>query len=310
MSQVTFKHLMRDGFIKRADAMKVRIEDIHEEPGFNLRREGEDLDASVDALAAHIAGGGMVPPLEVRPREAGGVFVVDGHRRRRAFLKVADSIRDGDGNLWIPVVAFNGNDADRVARVITSAEGRALSPLEVAEGYKRLTAFNWTPQQIADKVGKTRQHVDQLLILANANADVHALVASGAVSASTAIDAVRKHGEGAGEFLQAAVDKAKGAGKDKARAGDVKGKALPRKVVDQVIEVVNYVEQALPKGLLRNLADGSIRDHDEVCVSGKVLRELLNANTLIRETQARQASRGQAKAVKDAQGELTEGEPE
>jgi ParB family chromosome partitioning protein len=307
MSQVTFKSLIKDGTAKRADAMKFRIEDIHEEPGFNLRREGEDLDASIDALAAHIAQGGMVPPLEVRPREAGGVFVVDGHRRRRAFLKVADSIRDGNGELWLPVVAFTGNDADRIARIMTSAEGRSLAPLEVAEGYKRLVALNWTAEQIAQRVGKTRQHVDQLLILANANADVHALVADGKIAASTAIDAARKHGENAGAVLREAVDKAADQGKGKAKAGDVKGKALPRKVVDQVVEVIGYVEQSIPARTLAQIAAPTTEADSLVEVPVYLLREVLRSNALIRDTQAKQASRGQAAAVKAAQGELAEG---
>ena len=51
----SFKDGIKSGDIKRADAMKVRIEDIHEEPGFNLRREGEDLEASIGALADWLA---------------------------------------------------------------------------------------------------------------------------------------------------------------------------------------------------------------------------------------------------------------
>jgi hypothetical protein len=35
----TFKRMIGDKTIKRADAMKIRLEDIHEEPGFNLRDE-------------------------------------------------------------------------------------------------------------------------------------------------------------------------------------------------------------------------------------------------------------------------------
>lgn len=42
----SFNSMIKDGDIKRADAMKVRKEDFHEEPGFNWRIEGEDLEAS------------------------------------------------------------------------------------------------------------------------------------------------------------------------------------------------------------------------------------------------------------------------
>lgn len=287
MSAPSIKSMIKDGTAKRADAVKFKIEDIHEEPGFNLRDEGEDLEASIEALAAHIVTGGMVPPLEVRPREGGGVYVVDGHRRRRAYLKVADQVRDGAGDLWIPVVAFTGNDADRIARVITSAEGRALSPLEIGRGYKRLAALGWTPQQIADKVGKTRQHVDQVLILANANTDVQQLVAAGNVSATSAIDAVRKHGDKAGGVLGGAVDQARAAGRSKATAGAIKGKPLPRKIVDEV------------EGALKRFADTT--DPKTMSVDAAVVAELLDIIADMREARAKQASKAQAAGVKSAQ---------
>lgn len=304
----SFKQMIKDGEVKRADAMKVRIEDIHEEPGFNLRLEGEDLEASIHALAAHIADGGMVPPLEVRPREEGGVYVVDGHRRRRAYLRVADKIRDARGELWVSVVAFTGNDADRVARIITSSEGRALAPLEVAEGYRRLVAFGWTPEQIARKVGKTRQHVDATLILARANSDVQRLVAQGAVSASTAIETVRKHGEKAGEVLAGAVDQAKARGKSKATSGAVHGKALPRKVVSEVVQAVRTVGDRLPKETAQLLATLHLQPNESaplVQVPADVVLALLEVSDLVRETEEKQAARGREKAAKAAQTDLT-----
>lgn len=215
----SFKEMVKSGAIKRADAMQVLLDDIHEEPGFNLREEGEDLEASIEALADHIAGGGQYPALEVRPRDAGGVWVVDGHRRRRALLRCLDRgvplASPKDGKVWVHVVAFTGNDADRTARILTSAENKTLSQIEIAKGYKRLAAFNWTPAEIAKKVGKTEVHIRNLLALANANSDVHGMVARGEVSGSVAAKMVRQHGEGAGKVLAAAHADAKAKGKDK-----------------------------------------------------------------------------------------------
>ena len=300
----SFKQMIKDGTAKRADSMKFDIVDIHEEPGFNLRREGEDLEASIDALAAHILDGGMVPPLEVRPRVGGGVFVVDGHRRRRAYLKVADQLRDADGKLWIPVVQFTGNDADRVARIITSAEGRALSQLEVADGYKRLTAYGWAPDQIAKKVGKTRQHVDQLLILANANSDVQQLVQAGTVSATTAIDTVRKHGEEAGAVLGAEVAKAGAAGKRKVTAATIKGKPLPRKLTDDAFTALEQLHKALPFEAHETLATVNLSESPTITIPAGVLVELLDIHAeavAFREEQAKKAREAEAA---QKQGEL------
>jgi ParB-like chromosome segregation protein Spo0J len=301
----SFKQMIKDGTAKRADAMKFRIEDIHEEPGFNLREEGEDLEASIDALAEYIAQGGIVPPLEVRPRIGGGVFLVDGHRRRRAYLKVADQLRDGSGELYINVVPFSGNDADRVARIITSAEGRALSQLEVAKGYKRLAAFNWSPQEIAAKVGKTRQHVDQLLILASANSDVQALVKEGTVSATTAIDAVRKHGEGAGEVLATEVGKAQAAGKRKATAATIKGKPIPRKLSDEAFDTLAGFHGVLTTADHETLATLNLAgDIPRIGVPADVVLELVEIHRAATEFRAEQERKAHAATAAEAQGEL------
>ncbi|AHK98722.1 hypothetical protein T222_06895 [Pseudomonas aeruginosa LES400] len=60
---------------------------------------------------------------------------------------------------------------------------------------------SWTVEQIAQKMGRTRQHVDQVLVVGNANTDVQQLISSGAVAATTAAKVVRKHGEAAGQVL-------------------------------------------------------------------------------------------------------------
>lgn len=248
MTAKSFKQMIKDGDIKRADAMKVRLEDLHEEPGFNLRIEGEDLEWSILDLASFISGGGQVPPLEVRPRPEGGLWVVDGHRRRRAYLSLDGRNmlpRDPSGEFWVSVVPFTGNDADRVARVITSQEGRKLFDLEVADGCKRLAAFGWNPDQIAKAIIKTRQRVEQLLLLANSNSDVKQLVAAGAVSGSVAGDMVRKHGEGAGKVLEAELAKAQAQGKTKVTAGTIKGATVPRSLLDDLHGTAKRIHDSL-----------------------------------------------------------------
>lgn len=273
----SFKQMIKDGEVRRADAMKVQLEDLHEEPGFNLRTEGEALEASIDSLAEFIAAGGQVPPLEVRPRAEGGVWLVDGHRRRRALLKL-----DADGRLprtpnkdnpvvleaWVPVIAFEGSDADRVARIITSQENEKLSPLELAEGYKRLRAFGWSPEQIAKKVGKTRQHVEQVLMVGNANTDVQNLVAAGHVSATTAAQVVREHGDGAGKVLGAELEKAQANGKKRVTAGTIKGPSIPKPRLEAV--------HAASRNLIASL-DAIDQDSCSLTISTALVIELRKA---------------------------------
>lgn len=202
---------------KRADAVHVQYESLHIEPGFNLREAGPDLEESIEALTQHIMDGGKFPPLEVRLRDDGGAYVVDGHRRHaaigRALERGAPLRNPTDGKAWVHVVVFEGNDADRIARIITSAANKPLTAVEIAEGYKRLRAFNWTPAQIGKKVGKTAEHVLQLLALGDAGSDVRQMVSAGEVSATLAAKAARKHGEKAGEVLGEQLQTAKARGK-------------------------------------------------------------------------------------------------
>lgn len=306
MNAKSFKQMIKDGEVKRADAMKIPLDDIHEEPGFNLREEGPELEASIRDLAAYIMGGGMVPALEVRPRADGGVYLVDGHRRRRAYILAREQGAPID---FISIVPFTGNDADRVARIMTSAEGRGLSPLEVARGYKRLAAFGLTADEIAQRMGKTRQHVDQLLTLANANTDVQKMVAAGAVSAAVAVKVVRKAGEDAGKVLNDELGKAKAAGKAKVTDGTIKGKALPQKVVAELEASASALVLNLPIDTHAVLKRG----HDEgvqaiadqvVQVPAGFLLELVEAYNTALNTRASQAEKARERAAKAAQTDL------
>ncbi|HDR9259587.1 TPA: ParB N-terminal domain-containing protein [Burkholderia vietnamiensis] len=302
----SYRDLLKDGILKRADALKVRLQDIHEEDGFNLRDEtaidpetGETFEQSIASLADYIADGGKVPPLEIRPREEGGVLVVDGHRRRRAFKKLLDEGRavvDKDGDLWISVVSFEGNDVKRTARILTSGDNRKLSDLERARGYARLHAWGLSSAEIAQEVKRSRAHVEQLLILWNANRDVHDMVRAGKVTTTGAIEMARKHGEKAGAVIAGKL-KAKGGGKLK--QSDVRGKSLPRKLVDEVADRIAFVDSALNQEQRKALAlaeKDPQRAGELVTIEAGTLLEVIQAARLIQEERERQKNREAAKA--------------
>jgi ParB/RepB/Spo0J family partition protein len=301
MTAPSFKQMVKDGTIRRADAMKMGLDDIHEEQGFNARAEGPELEASIDALAEYIQGGGAVPPLEVRPRADGGVWVVDGHRRRRAFIKARAAGADIGP---IDVRPFVGNDADRVARIVSSNANLPLTPLETASVYKRLAAFNLAAQDIARKVGKTRAHVEQMLILANANTDVHAMVADGTVSAAVAVEVVRKHGEAAGTVLGVEAGKAKAAGKSRVTAGTIAGKSLPRKIVDGLVTTVDDFTSTLSMEAHQVLNSLNLSEPRTVSVDAAALLRLLDASGDVQNAKRKQEQKERDKAALAAQTEL------
>lgn len=301
---VSFRQKILSKEIKRAHAMQVRYEDIYVEPEFNLRTplellEGEELDnalADDQALFEHIMAGGKFPPLEVRPRAEVGVWLVDGHRRHEQIgraIAAGAPLQDEDGVVWVDVVAFVGNDADRTARIISSAKGRHLRPLEVAFGYAKLESFRWDNDRIARLDNVSPQWVAKMLTLAHANSDVHALVRSGAVKASTAIDAITKYGENAGPFLLGQLDKAKAAGKSKVTPSTIHGRALPRKVVSPLISGVDAFIQRLDanqRATLLDIKEGRVAD-ETITIPAAALVDLFQAHSAVEAVRAKQAEK-------------------
>lgn len=317
--QKSYRDLIAEGTASRVNAMKFRIQDVHEQPGFNLRDEaavdenGETFQDGINRLADYITNGGTYPPIEIRIRSEGGVWIVDGHRRVRAVKQALANgapLQDKNGDVWVHVVAYEGNDVDRLARIMTSNESRKLTDLERAEGYKRFLAFGLKPADIAAKVGRSRPHVEQLLLLANANHDVQQLVREGKVSTTSAIEMVRKHGEDAGAQIE---EKVKAAGGGRVKEGDLKPKALPRKVVDELVETVEFVSGALTKAQKTILAraEKNPEQHagDTVEIEAGTLLEIMKAAELIRNERARQAEKAAAKAQAASQADI-EGDDE
>ena len=312
----SFKQMIQSGEIKRADAMKIRFADLHVEPGFNLRAaidslEGDEREQALaddEALFQHVMAGGQLPPLEVRPRDEGGVFIVDGHRRHAAIGRAIEACAPIE---FVSIVAFTGNDLERCKRIMTSQEGRKLRPLEVAAGYKRLAGFGLTPDQIAAEMHKTRQHGDQMLILANAPHAVKQMVQAGTVSATEAMKVTRQHGENATEVLGKAAE-ANGGKKVTAKA--LEPYALPKKVLQSVAEELDSFVAVLPKATREELASlerqvehgATIHDAERISVPASALLSLIGEHKRLADVKAKHEERHRAQLAKAAQGELAE----
>lgn len=209
----SFKQMAKDGTIKRPDGrMTMNLDDIHVQEGFNKRVENEHTLAEDEKLFQHLMSGKPVPPLEVRVRDEGGVWVVEGHRRRRAYSRCRDA---GKPIERLQIIQFTGNDVERIARIMNSNTQLPLSPYEQSLVVKELAGFNLSPDEIAALVGKSRATVDKLLAFSQANHDVQTLVREGSVAVDAAVDRVKEHGEAAGKVLAGDVEKAKKAGKKK-----------------------------------------------------------------------------------------------
>ncbi|MEQ6279471.1 chromosome partitioning protein ParB [Kluyvera huaxiensis] len=214
MAANSFKLMTRSGVIKRTDTgMFISLDDIHVREGFNKREDDERTRQADDDLFDYLMNGGSVPPLEVIARDEGGVWVVEGHRRRRCYARCAEAGKPVDR---IHIMPFNGSDVQRLARIMTSNNQLPLSDIEQAAVIQELhNAFNQSTSEIAKLVNKSVATVEKLLTLSTANYDVQQEVKSGAVSVDVAVDRVKEFGEKAGEVLQ--HDKAVAAAQGKAK---------------------------------------------------------------------------------------------
>lgn len=218
----SLRELRAANLLMRADLPKIRLDQIHAEPGFNPAETDDDYARRVEGIVNHLREGGTVPPIEVRPRDEGGMWIVDGHARidayRRAQLAGVPLQDPKDGYVYVLATIFQGSDADRTLRLITSAEGRTLSPLQQSEVMKRLRGYGWSPSEIARKTGRSAEYISQLLALGDADSSIKDLVTSGQVSALVAAKAVRKHKGQAQAVLEGQLETARAKGKSKVTA--------------------------------------------------------------------------------------------
>lgn len=292
---VSFRQKIINKEIKRAHAMQVQYEDLHVEPGFNLRAPIERLggklrqqaEAAEESLFQHIMAGGQYPALEVRPRAEGGVWIVDGHRRHRNIgraIAAGAPLQNKEGLVLIDVVAFEGSDAQRTKRVISSSKGQGLLTLETAFGYARLARFKWDIERIAAEEGVSSVWVGKLLTLANANTDVHDLILADLVKPTVAIAAVEKYGEAAGEFLH---------NRGKTTVSDIKGRPLPRKVVTPLISGVDAFIKGLDanqRATLVDIQEGRVAT-ETITIPATALLDLFQAHGAVETVRAKQAEK-------------------
>lgn len=243
------RQMLDQGFAKRADLVKILIEHIHVEEGFNAPETEEEFEARVEDIVAHLKAGGKIPAIEVRDRPEGGVFVVDGHARlegmRRAAARGMPVHDPKDGLFYLLTMTFAGNDADRSLRIITSAEGRTLTPLQIAAILKRLRNFGWSPKDIGLRINLSAERVRQLLALGDSNSDVQQLVQSGEVPAQMTIEAQRKYKEAAGPVLKTQLAIAKASGKTRLTPAAIVGKKVKASDLDTERQRLDFLIENL-----------------------------------------------------------------
>ena len=129
--------------------------------------EPEKLDGLSHSIREH----GVIQPLVVRPMRGTEMFeLVAGERRFKAALAA--------GLERVPAVVRELSRSDSLsASLAENVQREDLSPVEEAEAYHRLMeAKGWTQERLAEKMGKSRPYVANVLRLRTLPAEVKTML--------------------------------------------------------------------------------------------------------------------------------------
>ncbi len=154
------------------EAQEVAVKSISANP-YQPRRNFDE--EKLQELATSIKEFGIVQPLIVRQK--GSAFeLVAGERRLRAAALA--------GLLKVPVIIKDYDDAKMMEiALIENIQRHDLNPIEEAQGLRRLMQeFKLTQEQAAERVGRSRSAVTNILRLLNLPDEVQAAITGGTLT--------------------------------------------------------------------------------------------------------------------------------
>ncbi|MGQ7277490.1 ParB/RepB/Spo0J family partition protein [Brevibacillus thermoruber] len=165
--------LITSNLIEEGESVtEIAIGDIRPNP-YQPRKEFEPT--AIEELAQSIKEHGIIQPLIVR-KSIKGFELVAGERRLRAAKAV--------GLKKVPAVvkAYSDQQLMEIA-LIENLQREDLNPLEEAEAYEKLIAHHsYTQEQLAQKIGKSRPHVANMLRLLQLPKKIREMVSVSALS--------------------------------------------------------------------------------------------------------------------------------
>jgi ParB family chromosome partitioning protein len=161
------------GGASQVDLAQLPVDAIHPNPRQPRRRFDHE---ATSGLAESIRFQGVVQPILVRPREAGGWELIAGERRWRAAREA--------GVTTVPAVVRQADDRDSLLLALVENVAREqLSPVEEARAYAALVdEFALSLGDVAERVGRSKPSVSNRLRLLELPDDVLAMVERGELS--------------------------------------------------------------------------------------------------------------------------------
>lgn len=157
--------------------LELDVNEIHPNPRQpRMAFRAEELDE----LAASIREQGVLQPVVVRPRPAGGYELLVGERRLRAS-KLAGAAK-------VPAIIRHVDDKQALEQAIVENVQRSdLDAVEEALAYRNLIdLFELTQEETARRVGKSRVHVTNTLRLLDLPDEVRTMIGEGRLQAGHA----------------------------------------------------------------------------------------------------------------------------
>jgi ParB/RepB/Spo0J family partition protein len=242
--------------------------------GFNVRVTGTPRaeEAHLELVNSMVQNGFYSDkPLAGFVRQDGEhsvIVITDGHRRYRAIDAANEILGEGMQIEKVPVIVKpQGTTLEDLTIAMAQANsGEPLTMFEQAILVKRLVSYNMDKAVIAEKLSKTPRHIDNLLVLAGVPAKVRQLIVDDEITATQALQEMRKNPAKAATVLSDRVAAAKAKGKTKAAPKDSGPKLKAHKIE------LAYTNGATMGETLKALA-GEIRelvafDGDDLITSG------------------------------------------
>jgi ParB family chromosome partitioning protein len=182
-----------------SELLELPVDAIHPNPKQPRKRfDGE----AGSGLAESVRRQGVIQPLLVRPRGAGGYELIAGERRWRAAREA--------GRQTVPAVVRDADDRDTlVLGLIENVAREQLTPVEEARAYAvLLDEFGLPLGEVAERVGRSKPSVSNRIRLLDLPDDVLGMLEHGQLSEghARAVLAVPDH-EGRRRLARAIVQK-------------------------------------------------------------------------------------------------------
>ena len=150
----------------------IQIKDIQKNP-YQPRKEFSE--EKIQELAQSIKENGLIQPIIVRKSPVLGYEILAGERRYRASIAA--------GLSEIPVIIKQLSDQDMMLHsIIENLQRENLNPIEEAKAYQSLIDKGFTHTEIAEKMGKSRPYITNLVRLLGLPKHILTEVESGKLS--------------------------------------------------------------------------------------------------------------------------------